>query len=87
MRLEVITAEEYLGDVLADINSRRGRIENMTVSKKIHTVDGFVPLAAMFGYSSSLRSLSQGRATYTMEPAYYEQVSEKLAKEILGVVY
>jgi len=87
MRLEVITPEEYLGDVLADMNSRRGRIENMTVSKKIHTVDGFVPLAAMFGYSSSLRSLSQGRATYTMEPAYYEQVSEKLAKEILGVVY
>jgi len=86
MKLEVIAPEDYLGDVLGDINSRRGRVENMAVSKKIHTVDGHVPLAAMFGYSSSLRSLSQGRATYTMEPAYYERVSEKLAKEILGVV-
>ncbi|MBI5574194.1 MAG: elongation factor G [Elusimicrobia bacterium] len=86
MKLEVITPDEYLGDILGDINSRRGRIENMSTNKKIHTIDGYVPLAAMFGYSSSLRSLSQGRATYTMEPAFYETVSEKLAQEILGIV-
>jgi len=86
MKLEVITPDEYLGDILGDINSRRGRIENMSTNKKIHTIDGSVPLAAMFGYSSSLRSLSQGRATYTMEPAFYETVSEKLAQEILGIV-
>jgi elongation factor G len=85
MKLEVITPDDYLGDVLGDINSRRGRVENMSTNKKIHTIDGCVPLAAMFGYSSSLRSLSQGRATYTMEPAFYEQVSEKLAQEILGI--
>lgn len=86
MKLEVITPDEYLGDILGDINSRRGRVENMSTNKKIHTIDGYVPLAAMFGYSSSLRSLSQGRATYTMEPAFYENVSEKLAQEILGIV-
>ncbi len=85
MKLEVITPDEYLGDILGDMNSRRGRIENMSTNKKIHTIDGSVPLAAMFGYSSSLRSLSQGRATYTMEPAFYETVSEKLAQEILGI--
>ncbi|MDD5687353.1 MAG: elongation factor G [Elusimicrobia bacterium] len=84
MKLEVITPDDYLGDILGDINSRRGKIENMKTSKKVHTIEGCVPLGAMFGYSSSLRSLSQGRATYSMEPAYYEQVSEKLAKEILG---
>ena len=86
MKLEVITPEEYLGDILGDINARRGRIENMLTNKKVHTIDGYVPLAAMFGYSSSLRSLSQGRATYTMEPAFYETVSEKLSQEILGIV-
>ena len=85
MKLEVITPDDYIGDILGDINSRRGRIENMSTNKKIHTIDGYVPLAAMFGYSSSLRSLSQGRATSTMEPAFYEQVSAKLAQEILGI--
>ncbi|MFH1541329.1 MAG: elongation factor G [Elusimicrobiota bacterium] len=98
MKLEVITPEEYLGDILGDINSRRGRIENILADKGahstlhsdhsvggIHTIDGHIPLASMFGYSSSLRSLSQGRATYTMEPAFYESVSEKLAQEILGI--
>ncbi|MBN1384926.1 MAG: elongation factor G [Elusimicrobia bacterium] len=86
MKLEVITPDDYLGDILADINSRRGKIENMDTSKKFHIIDALVPLAAMFGYSSALRSLSQGRATYTMEPAFYEQVSEKIAKEVLGVI-
>ncbi|MEW6557504.1 MAG: elongation factor G [Elusimicrobiota bacterium] len=86
MKLEVITPEDYLGDVLADINSRRGRIENISVNKKIHTIDSYVPLREMFGYSSQLRSLSQGRATYTIEPAYYEKVDDKLVKEILGII-
>ncbi|OQA90519.1 MAG: Elongation factor G [Elusimicrobia bacterium ADurb.Bin231] len=85
MKLEVVTPEEYLGDILADINSRRGRIENMVESKKVHTVSGLVPLSNMFGYASALRSLSQGRATYVMEPAFYDRVPEKMMKEILGI--
>lgn len=86
MKLEVITPDDYLGDILGGINSRRGKIEHMETSKKFHIIDGLVPLAAMFGYSSALRSLSQGRATYTMEPAFYEQVSKKIADEVLGIV-
>jgi len=85
MRLDVITPEDYLGDVLGDINSRRGRIENMNADKKVSSITAFVPLSAMFGYASALRSLTQGRATYVMEPAFYEKVPEKIAKEILNI--
>ena len=85
MRLDVISPEEYLGDVLGDINSRRGRIESMNADKKVGSVTAFVPLSAMFGYASALRSLTQGRATYVMEPAFYERVPEKLAKEVLNI--
>jgi len=85
MRLDVISPEDYLGDVLGDINSRRGRIEHMNTDKKVSSITAFVPLSSMFGYASALRSLSQGRATYVMEPAFYERVPEKLAKEILSI--
>jgi elongation factor G len=57
----------------------------MNTDKKVSSITAFVPLSAMFGYASALRSLSQGRATYVMEPAFYEKVPEKLAKEILNI--
>ena len=76
----------YLGAVLSDINSRRGRIEDMSTNRDVHIIKGYVPLSAMFGYASTLRSLSQGRASYIMEPAFYERIPEKLTKQILGII-
>lgn len=83
MKIETITPEEFLGDVLGDLNSRRARIEEIRERKSVKLIHGTVPLGTMFGYATSLRSLSQGRATYTMEPAFYQEVSASLAQEII----
>ncbi len=84
MKVEVVTPEEYLGDVLGSINSRRGRIEN--IEHRIHTqvISANVPLGEMFGYATDLRSLTQGRASYTMHFSKYEEVPENVKEEILG---
>ncbi|MFH0731940.1 MAG: elongation factor G [Candidatus Omnitrophota bacterium] len=82
MKIEITSPEEYLGDVIGDINSRRGKIESIKQRTNIKIVDGYVPLAEMFGYSNSLRNLTKGRATYTMEPAYYEQVPAQIMEKI-----
>ncbi len=84
MKVEVVTPEEYLGDVLSSINSRRGRINN--IEHRIHTqvISANVPLGEMFGYATDLRSLSQGRASYTMHFLKYEQVPENVKEDILG---
>ncbi len=84
MKVEVVTPEEYLGDVLGSINSRRGRIEN--IEHRIHTqvISANVPLGEMFGYATDLRSLTQGRASYTMHFSKYEEVPESVKEEILG---
>ena len=83
MDVEIITSEEYMGDVIGDVNSRRGRvrnIENRTSSVIVHCS---VPLAEMFGYSTALRSLTRGRASYSMEPMSFEKVPENILAEIL----
>ena len=83
MKLEVVVPEKYLGDVLDDLNIRRTRITKIDRRSQMQVVDGFSPLAEMFGYATSLRSLTQGRATYSMEPSHYEEVPEEIAKKIV----
>lgn len=82
MKVEVVTPEEYMGDVIGDINSRRGQIQNLEGRDVAQVITAKVPLAAMFGYVNSLRSLSQGRASYSMEFDSYEAVPSAVAEEI-----
>lgn len=84
MKVEVIVPEEYLGDVIGDINARRGRIEGMEPRGGVQVVRGYVPLGEMFGYATDLRSNTQGRAVYSMQFDHYEQVPNNIAEEILG---
>lgn len=83
MKVEVLTPDDYLGDVMGDINSRRGRIEGFVDRNGIKVVDAFVPLSEMFGYATVLRSLSQGRANYSMQFDHYEKVPAKMAEDIV----
>ncbi len=82
MKVEVVTPEEYMGDVIGDINSRRGQIQNVEARDVTQVITAKVPLAAMFGYVNSLRSLSQGRSSYSMEFDCYEPVPAHVAEEI-----
>ncbi len=84
MKVEVTVAEEYMGDVIADINARRGRIEGMEQRAGSHLIRSKVPLAEMFGYATELRSRTQGRGTYAMEFNNYEEVPKNLAAEIIN---
>ncbi len=83
MKVEVEVPEEYMGDVIGDINKRRGQINGMGDRAGNKIVDAFVPLAEMFGYSTDLRSMTQGRATYAMEFDHYDEVPANVAKEII----
>jgi elongation factor G len=83
MKVEVTTPEEFMGDVIGDLNSRRGRIESMEDGMGAKLVTAFVPLASMFGYTTDLRSMSQGRAASSMELAQYEEVPPNVAQEII----
>ncbi|MDI9496474.1 MAG: elongation factor G [Bacillota bacterium] len=83
MKVEITTPEEYLGDVMGDINSRRGRIEGFSDRSGIKVVDAFAPLSEMFGYATTLRSLTQGRASYSMEFNHYERVPNNIAEKII----
>ncbi len=83
MKVEVTTPEDFLGTVLGDLNSRRGHVEGMEARGNAQVVRAFVPLASMFGYTTDLRSSTQGRATSSMEFAYYQPLPEALAKEII----
>lgn len=82
MSVEVVTPEEYLGDVMGDLNSRRGRIEGFTARKDAQVIKAIVPLSEMFGYATVLRSMTQGRAIYTMQFSHYSEVPKSLAEEI-----
>jgi elongation factor G len=82
MRVEVVTPEEYLGDVIGDLNSRRGQVTGMDTRGNGRVIDAMVPLANMFGYVNTLRSMSQGRAQYTMHFDHYEQVPQAVADEV-----
>jgi len=84
MRVEVVVPEEYMGDVMGDINSRRGRIEGMEPRGNSQVIRGFVPLAEMFGYATDLRSRTQGRGTYTMQMSHYEEVPKNIAEGIIA---
>jgi elongation factor G len=83
MAVEVVTPEDYLGDVMGDLNSRRGRIENLEPRGNAQTIRARVPLATMFGYATDLRSTTQGRATFTMQFDRYEEVPQSIAGEIV----
>ncbi|MCM8783528.1 MAG: elongation factor G [Candidatus Omnitrophica bacterium] len=87
MDIEVITPEEYLGEVLGDLNSRRAQIVGLGQRGNIKTIRGFVPLAEMFGYVTKIRSLTQGRGSYTMEPSFYQEVPKETLEKILSGIF
>ena len=82
MKVEVVTPEEYMGDVIGDLNSRRGQVQEMNTRGNANVINAMVPLANMFGYVNNLRSLSQGRASYSMQFDHYEQVPTAVAEEV-----
>jgi len=82
MKVVVETPDQFMGDVIGDINRRRGRIMNQTTHKTVIEIESEIPLAEMFGYSTQLRSITSGRGTYTMEPSHFERVPAKIQEEI-----
>ncbi len=86
MRFEVTVPEEYFGDITGDLNSRRAQIKDVENKEKVKIVHGSVPLASMFGYATKLRSLTQGRGFYYMEPDHYEKVPDNIVAQIVGAV-
>jgi elongation factor G len=82
MKVEVVTPEDYLGDVIGDLNSRRGQIQGTDTRGNAQVIDAMVPLANMFGYVNNLRSMSQGRAQYSMQFSHYDEVPSNVAEEI-----
>jgi elongation factor G len=86
MRVEVLVPEEYMGDVIGDLNSRRGKIENMEKRTAVQVITAVVPLAEMFGYATDVRSITQGRANYTMQFSHYEEVPAQIAESVVAKV-
>ena len=84
MRVEITVPEEYVGDVIGDMNSRRGRMEGVEAQTGIQVIKGFIPLSEMFGYATTLRSKTQGRGTYAMEPSHYEEVPRNILDTIVA---
>ena len=84
MKLEVIVPENFLGDVIGDINSKRGRIEQMGERMGLRIVDSLVPLSEMFGYATNIRSFTEGRGTFNMEFHSYQEVPRNIAEEIIA---
>jgi elongation factor G len=83
MDVEIVTPEEYMGDIIGNINAKRGSVESLEDKASYKIVNAKVPLANMFGYSTSLRSISQGRANYTMQFDSYEETPKNIAEEII----
>ena len=83
MKLEVVTPEEYMGDIVGDLNRRRGQIQDMDSKGNARIIKALVPLAEQFGYVTVLRTLSSGRATSSMEFSHYEEVPTPIAKEVV----
>ena len=83
MDVEVTVPEEYMGDVMGDINSRRGRIEGMKPERGAEIIRSVVPLAEMFGYATDLRSRTQGRGVYTMQLSHYEEVPKNIMEKVI----
>jgi elongation factor G len=84
MKVEVVTPEEYMGDVMGDLNRRRGVLQGMDETPAGKTIAAQVPLSEMFGYATSLRSMSQGRATYSMEFAHYAEAPGNIAEQVVS---
>ena len=84
MEVEVVTPEEYMGDVIGDLNSRRGKITHLEPRAGSQVITAYVPLAEMFGYATQLRSMTQGRATYTMQFDHYDEVPKSIAEEVIA---
>ena len=84
MRVEVTVPEEYMGDVIGDVNSRRGKMEGMEARSGMQIIRAFIPLSEMFGYATDLRSRTQGRGTYSMEPSHYEEVPKSVFEKIVA---
>ena len=86
MKVEVVTPDDYMGDIIGDISSRRGQVNGMESRGNAQVIDAHVPLATMFGYVNLLRSMSQGRAQYSMHFSHYDQVPIQVADEIKAKV-
>ena len=84
MSVEVMTPEDYMGDIIGDLASRRGQVHGFTDKSGYKSINATVPLAEMFGYTTSIRNVSQGRASYTMQFSHYEEVPKNVAEEIIG---
>ena len=84
MKVEITVPEEYMGDVIGDVNSRRGRLEGMDSVNGAQVIRAFIPLAEMFGYATSLRSRTQGRGVYAMVFDHYEEVPKSIQEQIAG---
>ncbi len=84
MKVEITVPEEYMGDVIGDVNSRRGRMEGMEANDGMQEIKAFIPLSEMFGYATDLRSKTQGRGTYSMEPSHYEEVPKSILETIVS---
>lgn len=84
MKVEITVPEEYMGDVIGDVNSRRGRMEGMDGADGMQEIHSFIPLSEMFGYATDLRSKTQGRGTYSMEPSHYEEVPKSVLESIVA---
>ena len=84
MRVEVVTPEQYLGDVIGNLNSRRGQIQGMEPRGSAQVVNVHVPLSELFGYATDLRSLSQGRATFSMFLDHYAEVPKSIQQELVS---
>ena len=84
MKVEITVPEEYMGDVIGDVNSRRGRMEGMEGNDGMQEIHSFIPLSEMFGYATDLRSKTQGRGTYSMEPSHYEEVPKSVLETIVA---
>ena len=84
MKLEVVCPEEYTGDIISDLNSRRGKIENIDYRGDLKVIDALIPLSETFGYATSIRSMSQGRATQTLQYSHYDNVPESIMNRIIG---
>ena len=83
MKVEAVTPEEYQGDIMGDLNRRRGKIMSIETKAIVTSVNAEVPLSEMFGYATSIRSLSKGRASYSMEPSHFEQVPSQVLAAVL----
>jgi len=86
MAIEIVTPEEFMGDVIGDLSSRRGKIEGVTIKANAQIIKGSVPLSAIFGYATTLRSLTQGRATYTMQFSQYADLPKPIADQLIEKV-